>query len=195
MWKFFDTRMCESNVVEQAMIDKRNFSIQSCFKHFVDKYLTLWALESFHAFFVLFHVVVAVVVDNVCSHLDHVFLHTGGVWAAEDGEQFVVRDEEESGEGVPLAVQVVVQTLLAPLQTLAQHLQVLQPVVGMARVLDLRVGHRVRHYLQNKPTKIRKVFKTQNMWTVELLGMDVWLKNSNKPETAQVGAQLKVQKI
>ena len=47
--------------------------------------------------------------------LDHVFLYTSALVAAQNGEQFVVRNEEKARKGVPLGVQVVVETLLTSL--------------------------------------------------------------------------------
>ena len=88
--------------------------------------------------------------------LNHVFLHARGLAAAEDGEQLVVGDEEESREGVPLGVQVVVETLLALLQAGADHLQVLETVGGVAPILDLGVGHGVVHDLNDDKRKLEE---------------------------------------
>lgn len=81
-------------------------------------------------------------------YLYHVFLNTRGVTAAQNAQKLVVGDEEESGESVSFGVQVVVETLLTPLQTFAQVLQVREAVRGLATLLYHRVFHRVGHNLQ-----------------------------------------------
>lgn len=48
-------------------------------------------------------------------YLDHVLLNTGSVTTPQDAEQFIIRDEEEARKRIPLRVQVVIKTLLAPL--------------------------------------------------------------------------------
>ena len=68
--------------------------------------------------------------------------------AAEDGEELVVGDEEEAGEGVPLGVQVVVEALLAALQAGVDHLQVLEAVLGVAGVQHQWVLGRLCHDLE-----------------------------------------------
>ena len=55
--------------------------------------------------------------------------------AAQDGEQLIIRNEEEPREGISLGVQVVIETLLAALQSRVDHLQVLQTVLGVAGVI------------------------------------------------------------
>ena len=55
-------------------------------------------------------------------YLDHVFLDTGALMAAQDGEQLIIRNEEEPREGISLGVQVVIETLLAALQPRVDHL-------------------------------------------------------------------------
>ena len=74
-------------------------------------------------------------------------LHTLTAGAAQNGQELVIGDEEEPGEGIPLSVQVVVQRLLAVLKSLAQSLQVLQTVLGVAGHLDDRRLVRLHHYL------------------------------------------------
>lgn len=72
-------------------------------------------------------------------YLDHVFLDTGALMAAQDGEQFIIRNEEEPREGISLGVQVVIEALLAALQPRVDHLQVLQTVLRVAGVIHQRV--------------------------------------------------------
>ena len=95
---------------------------------------------------------------NVCTHdctyFYHVFLNTGALVAAEDWEELVIWYEEEAREGVPLGVKVVVEALLAPLQSSAEHLKVLQSVGCMAGVQDLRVLDSVWHHLHKYSTNI-----------------------------------------
>lgn len=81
------------------------------------------------------------------ADLDHVLLHAERVAVPQDAEQLVVRDEEEPGEGVPLGVQVVVQALLAPLQALADALEVTEAVRGLAASLDHGVLQGLGHDL------------------------------------------------
>lgn len=57
-------------------------------------------------------------------YLDHMLLDAGRLAAPQNAEQLVVGDEEKAREGVAFGVQVVVQTLLAALQTVAEVLQV-----------------------------------------------------------------------
>ena len=51
-------------------------------------------------------------------------LDTGRVTTPQYAEEFIIRYEEEARKSIPLGVQVVLKTLLAPLQTIAQGLQV-----------------------------------------------------------------------
>ena len=71
-------------------------------------------------------------------HLDHMFLDTFRIAAAQNAEQLIVRDEEESREGVPFGVEVIVQRFLTFLQTTAQVLQVGQSICGVTRLFDVR---------------------------------------------------------
>lgn len=57
-------------------------------------------------------------------YLDHVLLDTGRVTTPKNSKQFFIRNEEEARERIAFAVQVVVETLLATLQTITQGLQV-----------------------------------------------------------------------
>ena len=56
--------------------------------------------------------------------------------APEDREQLIVRDEEESREGVPLGVQVVIEALLTSLQSVLNRLEVLESVLSMTGIQD-----------------------------------------------------------
>lgn len=58
----------------------------------------------------------------VAWYLDHVLLDTGRVAAPQDAEQLVIRDEEEARESITLRIQIVIETLLALLQAVAQAL-------------------------------------------------------------------------
>lgn len=69
-------------------------------------------------------------------YLDHVFLYTGALMAPEDREQLIVRDEEKSREGVPLGVQVVIETLLTSLQSILNRLEVLEPILSVTGIQD-----------------------------------------------------------
>lgn len=51
-------------------------------------------------------------------------LDTGWVTTSKNTEELIVRDKKEARKCVPLRVQVVIETLLAPLQTITQVLQV-----------------------------------------------------------------------
>ena len=86
----------------------------------------------------------------MATHLDHVLLDARALVAAKNGEQLVVRDEEEAGEGVPLGVQVVVEALLAALQASVDHLQVLESVLGVAGVQHQRVLGGLCHDLEGE---------------------------------------------
>lgn len=46
-------------------------------------------------------------------YLDHVFLDTLWVWAAQYGEQLIIRYEKEARKGISLGIQVVIQRFLA----------------------------------------------------------------------------------
>lgn len=59
--------------------------------------------------------------------------------AAEDREQFIIRDEEESRKSIPLGVQIVVKALLAPFQSIMYGLEVLQSVLRMTGVQHKRI--------------------------------------------------------
>lgn len=81
------------------------------------------------------------------ADLDHVLLDAERVAVPQDAEQLVVGNEEEPGEGVPLGIQVVVQALLALLQALADVLQVVEAVRGLAAPLDHGVLQGLAHDL------------------------------------------------
>ena len=55
--------------------------------------------------------------------------------AAQDGEQLIIRNEEEPREGISLGVQVVIEAFLAALQPRVYHLQVLQTVLRVAGII------------------------------------------------------------
>ena len=93
---------------------------------------------------------IATPIITLSTHLDHVLLDTGALMAAEDGEQLVVRDEEEAGKGISLGVEVVVEALLAALQTGVDHLQVLETVLGMAGIQHQRVLGGLCHDLEGR---------------------------------------------
>ena len=58
----------------------------------------------------------------VKCYLDDMLLHTLGIAASQNAQQLVVRDEEESREGITFAVQVVIERLLTLLQSSRQVL-------------------------------------------------------------------------
>lgn len=87
---------------------------------------------------------------HVSPHLDHVLLHTLGVGVAQNGQELIVGDEEETRKGVSLSVQVIVQRFLAFLQPRAEILKVRQTVLGVASLLDVRVFVRFGHDLKKK---------------------------------------------
>ena len=67
--------------------------------------------------------------------------------AAQDGQQFIIRDEEEARKSIPLGVQVVIKALLAALQSQVDHLQVLQAVLGVAGIVHQGILGCVCHNL------------------------------------------------
>ena len=91
----------------------------------------------------------------VVEHLDHVLLHARRIAAAQYAEQLVVGYEEEARKRVTLRVQVVVEALLALLQTGADRLQVGQAVGRVARLLHVRLSLRLGHDLTTSTKKIQ----------------------------------------
>lgn len=57
-------------------------------------------------------------------YLNHMLLDTGRVTTPQYAEQFIIRNEEEARKSITLGIQVVIETLLASLQTVTQGLQV-----------------------------------------------------------------------
>ena len=54
---------------------------------------------------------------SMIKYLDHVFLHALWIMASQNRKQFIIRDKEEPWKGIPLRVQVIIQTLLTLFQT------------------------------------------------------------------------------
>lgn len=74
-------------------------------------------------------------------------LDAGRLAAPQNAEQLVIGDEEKAWEGVAFGVQVIVQALLAALQTFTQVPQVRQAIRYQATPLNTRVLHCFRHDL------------------------------------------------
>ena len=83
-------------------------------------------------------------------YLNHVFLDTSALVAPQNGEQLIIRDEEETWECISFRIKIVIQRFLALFQTSIDHLQVLEPVFSMAGIQDKRVLRRLHHDLQIK---------------------------------------------
>lgn len=73
------------------------------------------------------------------QYLDHVLLDTTVVAAAQDAEQLVVRDEEESRKSIAFGVQVVIQALLTFLHSITQTLKFGKTIGHKAAPLDIAV--------------------------------------------------------
>lgn len=76
-------------------------------------------------------------------------LHTAALTAAQNGEQLVCRDEEEAREYPPLGVQIVIEGLLASLQTVSEAFEVVQSTWRCATVHYDEAFRCIQHYLKN----------------------------------------------
>jgi len=85
--------------------------------------------------------------------------------AAQDGEQLIIRNEEEPREGISLGVQVVIEAFLAALQPRVYHLQVLQTVLRVAGIIHQGVLGCLSHDLsvagEGRMVELNKLYQLE----------------------------------
>jgi hypothetical protein len=67
---------------------------------------------------------------------------------SQNGEELIIGNEEESGEGISFGLQVVIEGLLTSIQSIYQGLEIIESIGKLTGDLDQRILDGIKHNLK-----------------------------------------------